>query len=136
MLRVDYDHHVADAFKCTCVAGYSGVLCATDNNECASSPCLHGGTCSQGVNSYTCTRLQGHCRRHEGSLIADKELPGYTGTLVCTCLAELDQCASDPCLDKDTCFDHVLAYTPCVCIRGYAGFNCEIDVSDCLSRRA
>ena len=36
---------------------------STDNNECNSNPCINGGTCMNGVNSYTC-----NCR------------PGYSGT--------------------------------------------------------
>lgn len=36
---------------------------ALDTNECASSPCMSGGTCVDGINKYTC-----------------KCAPGYTGT--------------------------------------------------------
>jgi len=35
-------------------------------------------------------------------------------------------------LNGATCFDKVYAYT-CVCARGYTGYNCEIDVDDCVS---
>ena len=31
----------------------------TDIDECASSPCQNGGTCSDGVNKYTCTCADG-----------------------------------------------------------------------------
>ncbi len=31
-----------------------------DVNECASSPCLNGGACSDGVNKYTCGCAAGY----------------------------------------------------------------------------
>ena len=34
--------------------GYSGVLCQTQIDNCASRPCLNGGTCTNGVGSYAC----------------------------------------------------------------------------------
>ena len=30
-----------------------------DINECASNPCKNGGTCYDGINSYTCTCRSG-----------------------------------------------------------------------------
>jgi hypothetical protein len=46
-----------DGFYCTnnCPAGYGGVNCATNLDECASNPCQNGGTCADGIASYTCT---------------------------------------------------------------------------------
>ena len=39
-------------------------LCAitfpADIDECASSPCQNGGTCNDGVNSYSCDCVPGH----------------------------------------------------------------------------
>ena len=39
--------------------------CYSDINECASVPCMNGGSCIDGVNEYTCTCVAGfngiHC---------------------------------------------------------------------------
>ena len=36
------------------VAGYAGVNCEIDINECASIPCQNGGLCTDLINNYTC----------------------------------------------------------------------------------
>ncbi|KAH3806313.1 hypothetical protein DPMN_134632, partial [Dreissena polymorpha] len=73
-------------------------------DECASSPCLHGGTCSDGVNAYTCT-----CPA------------GFSGL---KCETNLDECASSPCQHGGTCSDGVNRYT-CTCSAGFSGINCQ-----------
>ncbi|CAH1779950.1 unnamed protein product, partial [Owenia fusiformis] len=42
-------------YTCSCVPGYEGLRCDVDIDECSSNPCLNGVTCTDGVNSYTCT---------------------------------------------------------------------------------
>ncbi|XP_021369778.1 protein eyes shut-like, partial [Mizuhopecten yessoensis] len=37
-----------------CLPGFTGSDCNTDIDECLSSPCLHGGTCVDGNNSFSC----------------------------------------------------------------------------------
>ena len=106
---------MADHYVCKCAPGFVGEICESDVNECLSTPCLHGGTCAEGVNSYTCTCTDGY-----------KDVP------IGTCYTELDECASDPCEHGGTCFDHVFAYT-CICTRGYSGYNCEINDDECIS---
>ncbi len=50
-------------FVCICTAGYAGVHCQTDINECASNPCMHGGTCVDGINGFACI-----CNGWEGAV--------------------------------------------------------------------
>jgi Notch-like protein len=70
-----------------CPLGYTGANCETNINDCASNPCQHGGTCTDGVGGYTCTCV-----------------PGYDGT---NCENDIDDCASNPCQNDGVCQDGV-----------------------------
>lgn len=48
---------------CTCAAGWTGSLCDVSVDDCASTPCYHGATCTDGHITFTC-----ECK------------PGFTGT--------------------------------------------------------
>ena len=43
------------------------LLNCVDINECEPQPCLNGGTCTDGINSFTCTCAEGwtgdHCEK-------------------------------------------------------------------------
>lgn len=49
-----------------------GEKCDRNINNCASSPCLNGGQCYDGVNSFTCVCPAGRagklCDRHQACL--------------------------------------------------------------------
>ncbi|XP_028288640.1 cubilin [Parambassis ranga] len=45
----------APGYICNCNAGWQGVNCDQNINECASNPCQNGGTCTDGINGFTCT---------------------------------------------------------------------------------
>ena len=71
-----------DRYQCTCPVGFTGTTCATNIDDCATSPCVNGD-CADKINSYKCT-----CH------------PGWTGT---NCTHNIDDCADNPCHNGGTC---------------------------------
>jgi len=65
------------------LSDFSNVNCE-NINECATKPCQNGGTCTDGVNSYTCTCVE-----------------NYSGT---NC-ESFDHCSTAPCQNGGTCTD-------------------------------
>ncbi|KAI0231037.1 hypothetical protein LSAT2_018592 [Lamellibrachia satsuma] len=49
---------VDHSYTCTCVEGYTGINCETDIDDCASAPCVNGGTCFDQIDAFSCTCLQ------------------------------------------------------------------------------
>ena len=130
-------------------------------NECLSSPCLNGYTCSDSskvasivADLYTCTCVAGYSGAiWETHLDECASTPclngaactqgvitytwtcevGYSDVPVGTCMSALDECASAPCLNCGTCFEYTFAYS-CACASGgYTGFNCEVNPNGCGS---
>ena len=40
---------------CLCLTGFTGPNCQYDIDDCNPNPCLNGGICRDGINSYSCT---------------------------------------------------------------------------------
>ncbi len=51
------DH--VNSYQCLCAAGYVGIHCETDVDECSSSPCQHDALCDDLVDGFTCTCVAG-----------------------------------------------------------------------------
>ena len=97
--------------RCSCNPGFVGLRCEIDVNECASSPCKHGGTCVDGAARYDCA-----CRS------------GFEGS---HCEVDVDECASAPCQNGGVCAD-LAGFYSCNCTNGWSGGNCTRQPA-CLS---
>lgn len=96
--------------RCTCVAGYTGLYCETNIDECAPDlkgelPCKNGGKCFDAVNNFTC----------------DCQNTGYTGG---NCTEDIDECEnSQTDCGHGRCQNLPGSYE-CICDFGYCGYNC------------
>ena len=94
--------------------GYNGTTCENDINECESSPCQNGGTCSQSrIGEFSC-----QCAL------------GFTGQ---TCSTDINECSPDPCQNGGTCSQPLPGQFSCECQDGYNGTTCENDINECES---
>ncbi|XP_071483961.1 uncharacterized protein [Diadema antillarum] len=100
--------------QCVCNAGfYNTIIGCTEIDECASNPCLNGGTCNDLINGFSC-----NCSA------------GRTGEY---CGIEIDECASNPCLNGGTCNDLINGFS-CNCTAGWVGAYCGTDIYGCFSK--
>jgi hypothetical protein len=114
-----------------CPAGWAGVNCDIDVDECTSDPCQNGATCTDSTDNptniapfaYECACAAGW-RNSAGNE---------------DCQINMDECASNPCMNGGTCTDLVNAYA-CACVTGYrdavdannvAHPGCEVHITPC-----
>lgn len=48
-----------NGYTCVCTAGWTGMHCESNIEECSSNPCDNNATCEDGVATYTCQCLSG-----------------------------------------------------------------------------
>ena len=44
--------NITSGYMCDCVAGFTGVNCTTDIDDCDPDPCDNNGTCIDEINGY------------------------------------------------------------------------------------
>lgn len=49
-----------NAYSCNCTAGFTGLTCSENIDDCLNNECLNGATCVDGIANYTCTCNQGY----------------------------------------------------------------------------
>nr|XP_040040619.1 LOW QUALITY PROTEIN: neurocan core protein [Gasterosteus aculeatus aculeatus] len=87
-----------------------GFIQSVEDNPCQTNPCLHGGSCLQEGDGYSC-----YCPQ------------GFSGE---SCEIDIDDCQSNPCQNGGTCIDEISSFV-CLCLPSYGGATCEKDTEGC-----
>ncbi|KAM8875001.1 neurocan core protein isoform 2-T2 [Spinachia spinachia] len=87
-----------------------GFIPSGEDNPCQTNPCLHGGSCLQEGDGYSC-----YCPQ------------GFSGE---SCEIDIDDCQSNPCQNGGTCIDEISSFV-CLCLPSYGGATCEKDTEGC-----
>ncbi|KAL7400452.1 hypothetical protein ABVT39_012542 [Epinephelus coioides] len=101
-----------EIFNCTCTAGFKGILCEDDIDECEVNPCENEGTCVNTQGGFYC-----HCQS------------GFSGSF---CSTDGDECLKMKCQNGGTCVLTVDGYR-CHCVPGFEGEICEQFIDHCRS---
>ncbi|CAL8091500.1 unnamed protein product [Calicophoron daubneyi] len=98
-------------YVCVCGSGFQGKYCHEPVNHCEEDPCLNGGTCINGLESYEC-------------LCED----GFVGE---QCETPLDLCEPNPCQNGGYC-QHTVhpGDFQCRCAPGWSGRWCQLRSED------
>ena len=135
-------------YQCECSVGWHGINCNSNVDECASRPCLNGGTCADvplratyacqcaagydgrncGENIHECDSAPcangGTCIDRDNSFLCDCP-PSFDGD-TCEILLEIEHCADgglSPCQNGGTCHTRHGAVV-CSCPSGFSGHTC------------
>ena len=105
-------------YACDCRTHFRGQYCHLVANACESNPCSNSAYCFQRVVNGSLSRLLGHPGASDSDLdVADpKEVTGRYATSAAPDSARADR-----------------VEVACVCLPGYDGVLCRVDVDECLS---
>jgi len=108
-------------FECQCAAGFTGVLCADEIDECSlpKSPCMNNATCVDLIADYRCDCIE---------LWVSGTPVQYGGR---NCTVELTGCRENECANGASCHPVLVdelsnnhSYL-CHCLPGYHGDLCS-----------
>lgn len=97
----------ATYYTCHCLAGFTGLICETDIDECHSDPCQNGGACLDEVDAYFCNCLY-----------------TYYGD---ECQGRFEPCDFHSCLNGGNCTELTDTTYQCDCEAEWVGDYCEFD---------
>ena len=70
VILLHFHKDLVGGYSCTCAAGFNGVHCEHDIDECLERPCQNGATCNDLINHFTCDCPASYTvRRHDFNLM-------------------------------------------------------------------
>ncbi|KAL2097992.1 hypothetical protein ACEWY4_007199 [Coilia grayii] len=115
-------------YACLCPRNATGALCRQRVPEIPwyidriQHPKLPVSVCGNDKLNFSCFN-GGNCSRTDDTCNC---MPGFTGQW---CEQDVDECASDPCLNGGYCRNLINRFQ-CICEMSFSGEHCQIDVSD------
>jgi len=103
---------------CTCRAGFDGVTCQNNIDDCLSSPCKNGGTCTDGNNAYGC-----ECT---GNALSGQAWGGKDCNTEGACNSGCQQ-GTDGLIEA-----FGIVSCGCTCDPGFMGTKCDTEIDGCV----
>ncbi|CAH3174109.1 unnamed protein product, partial [Porites evermanni] len=99
----------------------------TDIDDCVNHNCANGGSCVDGVDTYTCNCPSGftgmYCEKAVAVAVTVVAAV-VAAPAVAVAVVDIDDCISVTCNNGGTCEDGINSFT-CVCSYGYTGKFCN-----------
>ncbi|CAF1226026.1 unnamed protein product [Rotaria sordida] len=117
-------------YACRCREGYTGAYCENNINECASNPCLGGGTCYDLVNAYACF-CPDRVFRPQCSNISSTNKDKNLDLINKISTTKEEKLFQSECLCRNggICYTNSAIGKLCQCPNGFTGPFCEISIS-------